>query len=288
LRSLIRRIVLLSLLISFLPAVQCCGDAAQSGLTVVATHPWIALLANFIGGKNVTVISIREWNSEGTVVQAGKGRTIKSLPFGAPVRALDAGDARDAGLTASPELRCLYTEFPMRGDNMDAMLSDPSVLPFVAQRVLTALSGWDPQGYPYYQRRLAEFQARLFGAVLSGQQVLRGVPVYDLSGASGALLKASGCSVRSPTPEQLAEWSKGRYAGLKEVLASNWEDGVVTVMDGVTPRALLKFISGRPGTFRFGRPAPGQDYTAFLHDQYIALWQMVSAQQKTLNNKTKK
>ena len=263
---------------------------SPGAVTVAATHPWIALLAGFIGGKNVTVLPLLSWNSEGAVVQSDRGRALKSLTKDAMVLALDAGDARNAGLDNSvyPNLRCLYTAFPIRGSSVDAMLSDPSVLPFVAQRVLTALSHWDPSGYPYYQRRLAEFQARLFGAVLSGQQVLRGVTVYNLSGASGALLRASGCKVMDPAPDQLAEWGKGRYSGLKEIIASNWEHGVATVTDGLTPRPLLKFLSGRPGTFLFGRPAADQDYTAFLHDQYIALWQMVSARQKALNDNAKK
>ena len=93
---------------------------------------------------------------------------------------------------------------------IDAALSDPSVLPFVAQRVLTVLADWDPANYPYYQRRLAEFQARLSGSVLAGRQILRDIPVYDLTGYSGALLEAAGCRIERPASADWAAWNKGK------------------------------------------------------------------------------
>ena len=253
-------------------------------MTIAATQPWISLLASFIGGNNVSVISLLEWDAEGSVVPADRGRTLKNLEREARVMVLDLEDARNARLDESsyPNLWRLYDVFPARGTDADAVLTDPSVLPFVAQRVLTALSHWDPDSYPYYQRRLAEFQARLFGAVLSGQQVLRGVGVYDLSGSSGALLKAAGCRIEVPDPAQLSEWAKGRVSGLKEMVSAKWAEGVVTVADGATPKSVLRSLQGGAGVFRFERPTLDRDYPAFLHDQYLALWQTVSARKKVL------
>ena len=285
-RGDLRKFLGRTLFLFFLMAAS--GRGAADSISVATANPWISLLVGFIGGKNVTIIPLREWGPDGGFVYADKGRTLKSLPHDAMIIALDAKEAGDVGIEKYPNLYRLYERFPVIENDIDAMLSDPSVLPFVAQRVLMALSQWDVPGYPYYQRRLAEFQARLFGAVMSGQQVLRGATVCNLSGSSGALLKASGCLIMTPEPERLVEWGKGRYAGLKELVSENWENGVVTITDGATPRAVQKFLNGRPGTFRFDRPALNQDYTAFLHDQYIALWQMVSARRKILNDRAKK
>ena len=259
------------------------AGAETEKLDVTVTQPWLALIVSFIGGANVTVASLQDWNSEGDLVRAGRGRKLTAAPpqEDARIMALDPEDARRAGLKMGvgeqKGLRFLYDPFPIRADNIDASLSDPSVLPFVAQRALTVLSGWDPANYPYYQRRLAEFQARLSSSVLAGRQVLRDVPVCDLSGASGALLQAAGCKIRRPDPQHLTAWGKGGTAGLREYLEARRAEGVMVVMDGGTPKALRRHLSGRPGVFRFERPRPDQDYPAFLHDQYISLWQTLTA-----------
>ena len=195
--------LLIPLLLFF---VICPLKARAEKLQVTVTQPWLALIASFIGGSNVEVTSLQVWNSEGELIRSN-GKALRNLPPDNHIIALDAGDAADAGLKEKEfsNLRCLYAPFPVPAAEMDASLSDPSVLPFVAQRLLTALSAWDPSNYPYYQRRLAEFQARLSSSVLAGQQVLRGMSVCDLSGSSGYLLQAACCKIEHPGPERMAE-----------------------------------------------------------------------------------
>ena len=186
-------------------------------LNVAVTHPWLALLASFVGGPEVNVIPLRIWNDKGDLVLADKGSVLRELEDGTKIIALDSNDANEAGLNASKKkftLRCLYSPFPAKISS----LYDPSVIPFVAQRVLTALSEWDAQNYPFYQRRLAEFQARLSSSVLVGQ-VLREATICDMSGSSGILLQAAGCTVERP--KELEQWMKGNFAGLREYLDSN-------------------------------------------------------------------
>lgn len=245
---------------------------AWAGLEVTATQPWLALLGSFVGGTNVSVNSLQEWNADGDLVPV-RGR--RSPPKDARIIALDQEDAERAGLKGHyPNLRPLYTPFPIAASRRDAALSDPSVLPFVAQRVLIALSEWDPANYPYYQRRLAEFQARLSSSILAGQQVLRGVSVLDLSAFSGALLRAAGCKIERPDPQQAEALAKGNVKGL--------EGGeLMVVLDSSTPKALRRALNGRPGTFFFERPPMTGDYPAFLHDQYLALWQRITLKAPT-------
>ncbi len=263
----------LLLLFSFLLTLPFRAEA--EALDVVVTLPWLALLTSFIGGPNVAVVPLLEWNPNGDAVPAARGRTLRSLSRDARIMALDSDDAHRVRLDAGKfsNFRALYLPFPIEAPQIDAALSDPSVLPFVAQRVLTVLADWDPANYPYYQRRLAEFQARLSGSVLAGRQILRDIPVYDLTGYSGALLKAAGCRIERPASADWAAWSRGKEQELLiQELDRRKEEKVTTVMDGGTPKALRRLLESRPEVFSFGRPPLSQDYPAFLHDQYISLW----------------
>ncbi len=268
--------ITLPLLVLLLVFARPC-TAWPAVLSVTVTHPWLALIASFIGGSNVEVSSLQEWNAEGELVRP-TAKALRALTKDAHIIALDSGDAADAGLKKEDfsNLRCLYAPFPITSSAVDASLSDPSVLPFVAQRLLTAFSAWDPSNYPYYQRRLAEFQARLSGSVLAGQQVLRGMAVCDLTGTSGALLQAACCKIERPGPEQLAELGKS-FAVLRDFLNKKREEGVIIVADGGTPRPLRRALAGQAGVLFLQRPPLTQDYPTFLHEQYISLWQTITA-----------
>ena len=130
------------------------GANADDKLNVSVTHPWLALLVSFIGGPEVNVTAIRIWNDKGDLVMAERGKTLREIPDGTKIIALDENDAKDSGIKSAKKftVKYLYSPFPVSTNS----LYDPSVIPFVAQRVLTALSEWDSQNYPYYQRRLAE------------------------------------------------------------------------------------------------------------------------------------
>lgn len=243
-------------------------------LNIAVSHPWLALLVSFIGGPEVSVTPLRIWNANGDLVLAERGKVLRELPEGTRVIALDENDASDAGIFggrrkfAESMVKCLYSPFPAKVN----ALADPSVIPFVAQRVLAALSEWDSQNYPYYQRRLAEFQARMSSSILVGQ-VLKDVTVCDMSGSAGILLQAAGCRV--VRPEGLENWENGNFAGLREYLDENKAKNITTLMDDDTPPALKRFLAGRSDVFHWVRPSLDSDYPSFLHEQYISLWQKI-------------
>ena len=243
-------------------------------LNIAVSHPWLALLASFIGGVEVNVTPVRIWNDKGDLVLAERGKVLRELPDDTRIIALDENDAKAAGILygrrkfAAGSVKCLYSPFPAKVN----ALADPSVIPFVAQRVLAALSEWDAQNYPYYQRRLAEFQARMSSSILVGQ-VLKDVTVCDMSGSAGILLQAAGCRV--VRPESLENWEKGNFAGLREYLDENKAKNITTLIDDDTPPALRKFLAGRSDVFHWERPSLESDYPSFLHEQYISLWQKI-------------
>ena len=259
-----KSLIILSIILIF-SKVGYCDEA----LEIAVTHPWLALLASFIGGAEVQVKPIRIWNNDGDLILNEKGKILRELENDSKVVALDENDAAATGLKQQNfNVKYLYTPFPV---NMTDLF-DPSVIPFVAQRILTVLSEWDAQNYPYYQRRLAEFQARLSGSILVGQ-VLKDLTVSDLGGSCGVLLRAAGCKVERPEAEILDNWKK-----LRDYIEQKKAEGITIVYDDDTPKAIKKYLAGKKFAFHWKRPE--RDYPTFLHEQYISLWQFQSTQKR--------
>ncbi len=274
-----RRTATLCLGLLFL-SVSPAAASAASTLNITVTSPWLVLLTHFIGGINVKVASILDWNDDGEPVRRIQIRSLRNLPPDSLIMAFDHRDAKGLGLPYGQykNYRSLYDEMPLDPTKLDAFMSDPSVVPFIAQRVLTVLADWDPSGYPYYQRRLAEFQARLYSSVLAGRQVLKDQPVYDLTGHSHAFLQAAGCRLTRPTKEEWAAWSTWKEIDqLKAVVADKIENKIAVVVDYSTPGAIRSTLVANSAVFLMPRPRFDQDYPAFMHDQYISLWTKITS-----------
>ena len=274
-----RLIAVVSIIFFTFSGVSFCDEK----INITVTHPWLALLASFIGGAEVNVTPLRIWNKNGDLALSDRGRTLRELASGAKVIALDKNDAEEAGINDRNKdkfsVKYLYSPFPISYN----ALYDPSVIPFVAQRVLNALSEWDVKNYPYYQRRLAEFQARLSSSVLVGQ-VLKDISVCDLTGSAGVLLKAAGCKVNRP--ENFSEWQKGSLSGFREYLDSQKSEGSIILIDDDTPANIARSLARRSDVYKWERPPLDIDYPAFLYEQYISLWQKITA--KPLPGRNKK
>lgn len=277
-RHLLKRSRTFLLCLVFLLVLSAGAQAAALNVTV--TSPWLALLVNFVGGVNVSVTSIQEWNEDGELVRRIRARNLQNMP---PETLLMAFDFRDAGGLGLPfaqykNYRPLYRELPLAEEKIDSSLSDPSVVPFIAQRVLTVLAAWDPTGYPYYQRRLAEFQTRLYSSVLAGRQVLKDQPIYDLTGYSSPLLQAAGCKLTRPSEEDWALWSSWKDMDrLRAAVTECVDNKVAVVLDYSTPKAIRSTLVPAFPVFFCARPKLDQDYPAFLHDQYLSLWSKITS-----------
>ena len=242
-------------------------------LKVYVTHQWLAVLANFIGSTEVEIIPLKIWNADGVLINSEKGRFIKELNQDSKIMAFDNDDLKTLGLESRnyKSLRLLYSKkIPVEINK----IIDPSVMPFIAQRVLTILSEWTPNNYPVYQRRLAEFQARLSSTMLAGQ-VMKNSIICDMSIYSGVLMQAAGCKIIKPSSEDFTRWQNGNYANLREYAEKLNSQGIIILMDLWTPKLIKKYLSGRKNVFIWESPEPNQDYPSFLHEQYISLWQKI-------------
>ena len=244
----------------------------ETKIEIIVTDMWLSMLTSFIGGSEVNVIPIKIWNSNGDLILSDRGRNLRELDSGSKIIALDEKEAKSIKGLEKFKIKFLYSNFPVDS----SLVIDPSVLPFVAQRILTALSEWDRANYPYYQRRLAEFQARLSGAVLVGQ-VLKDVTICNFGGSCGILLQATGCKIECPDKENFERWSKANFIGLRDYLDSMSAKNIITVYDDDIPGVLRKYLAARSDTFHWSRPAEGVDYPTFINEQYISLWQKTRA-----------
>ncbi|MBP9027671.1 MAG: hypothetical protein KBF46_00275 [Aminivibrio sp.] len=257
--------VLFSLFLLLVPA-----SPAHSWELYVSS-PWLSTIARFIGGVNVSVKAVQEWNEEGIPIRKIRSRNI---PANSRIVALDAFEATSLGLDEKrfTGLFMLYGTVPFDRTRADYHFSDPSVLPFIAQRVLTALSQFDPGNYSYYQRRLSEFQTRLDSTVLVGRQLLKDYPVFDLSGGFSSMLSAAGCTLL-PGDEKVKTWSRGEdLQSLQAAVSDAVKRRIPVIVDPSTPKPVREALKGNKDVLFQGRPGQEQDLLLFFHDQFLLLW----------------
>ncbi|SMG10836.1 hypothetical protein [Dethiosulfovibrio salsuginis] len=252
--------------------------AAEARWNIAVTNPWLAALVAFIGGVNVKVVPLSGWNKEGEIVKFRE----KDLDATKKAMAMDRKEIKSfrGSLGESARVEILYRDFP-DSQNLAQVFSDPGTLPFIGQRVLVAMADLDPQGYEYYQRRLAEFQSRLDSTVSMGRKLLAGASILDLSGSQDRLFRATGCTVthddgkvRAMVDEVLTKKrAKERDRALGELIRS---------MEGYDA-LLLDYRSGLqlslpPGAYPIVVVRPldvDVDPVSALYDRYLAVWNVL-------------
>lgn len=248
-----------------------------SAWDIWTTSPWLALVTRFIGGVFVTVHPIEIWNDDGA---SSRKIQTRSIPKTARIIALDTAEAARLGLNSKEwaELAVLYQSAPFDKKRSDFFFADPSALPFIAQKIFTALSRFDPGNYPYYQRRLAEFQTRLDSTVIVGRRLLSGAPLIYLGGNFSGMLTAAGCSLLPVDDTLRSSWERGEEL---EKLHSLLEDAlgkrVLVLVDGSSSKKLKDALRNNKEILFLGRPPLDQDLLLFFHDQYILLWNRLAA-----------
>lgn len=243
---------------------------------VWTTTPWLALVTRFIGGVFVTVRPIEFWDEEGQVVRKVKTRAI---PKDVRIIALDSEEASRLGLNQKEwtALAPLYRTAPFDKKRLDYFFADPSSLPFIAQKVFTVLSQFDPSNYPYYQRRLSEFQTRLDSTVIVGRRLLSGSVFIYIGGNFSGMLTAAGCSMEAidESLKELWEQEKG-LDSLSAILGDALGRRIPVIVD-TSSKKLKDSLRNNKEVLFLEKPALDQDILLFFHDQYILLWNRLAA-----------
>ena len=245
--------------------------ARTFAIEIVTVSPWVAVLTHFIGGIKVNVTSLIAWDN-GRVSRA-KIRSVINPDTN--IIALDSSEIIRIGLDEKNyrNVRFLYENAPFDESESDKYFGDPSVLPFIAQRLLPVLSSLDPENFSYYQRRLAEFQTRLSSTTLAGRNLLKGQKVLDLTFSSSYFLMAAGCDILRPDEEDIEAWSRQKQIEiLSELVVTSQKENRLVIIDAATPKSIRTALSTFPNIISLSRPPLDQDFLAFLHGQYLIIW----------------
>lgn len=229
------------------------------------------MVTRFIGGVQANVHPLSVWDEHNSV-----RKTRSKIPAGAVVVAVNAEDAASilGGKNLGKYSVCLlFDGFHMVGASIDENFLDPAALPFIGLRTLEILSASDPANYDYYQRRLAEFQARLDSTVTVGRNMIGESVVLDLSWRYGRWIQAAAGRVIRPPDKVKKEWGRGLEmdvldAALEEARSQKW----IIVGDPWTPEPVRKRSEKISGFIVMPAPKMEGDMILFLYDLYLQIW----------------
>ena len=243
-------------------------------MDIITVSPWVAVLSRFIGGIKVNVTSLTTWDDN----RVSRSRIRNLIKTDSNIIALYSSEIIKIGLDEKDykNIRFLYDNAPFDDSESDKYFGDPSVLPFIAQRLLPVLSSLDPENFSYYQRRLAEFQTRLSSTILAGRNLLKGQKVLDLTCSSGYFLTAAGCDVLKHDVGEIEAWIQlKQIEKLNELITNSQKEKRIVIIDAATPKTIQTALSTFPNIVVLHRPPLDHDFLAFLHDQYLVIWNAV-------------
>jgi hypothetical protein len=239
--------------------------------SVYASQPWLGAMASFIVGTTMKVRSASTWDSSGAL-------RARKIPQNSTAIALDPLDAARFNLDRNQkELHVLYDNLPIENTRRGPLPFDPSVLPFLSQRLLIVLCELSPDNYSFYQRRLAEFQSRLESTVEVGRSLIHDIPVLDLTGAvSPWVMAACGKAVRPPESLWNSWIGNTRTPDLVLAVKEAENRGWWILMDAWTPAPVRTRVFSQRIVL-ISPPGSDYDFFPYLHDIYLQIWSTAAA-----------
>ena len=260
----------------FLCAICAIAGAAEAPPVIYASVPWLAGVTRFIVGTTADIREASLWNASGAL------QIPKKLPQGARIVALDPIDASRFGMARGEAgLYLLYENLPIEERERGMLPFNPSVLPFLSQRLLKVLCEIKPDNYSFYQRRLAEFQSRLESTVEVGRSLIGEISALDLSGSVSPWVRAAcGHTVRPPRELWEAWTGNTRTPDLALAVKEAESRGWWIITDPWTPPQIKTRISASPRLISVTLPQTGWEFFDYLHAIYLEIWTAVEAPRK--------
>jgi hypothetical protein len=244
------------------------GEEEKPQIWVV--NPWIYHVASFIGGEEVSVHPLLDW--EGQALFSEKN----FIPPGGFVLALDQKEADKIPLAYELQnFRSLFRDIPVLRGKTNPMYLDPPTMSLLGQKVLITLASLFPQHYIYFQRNLAEFESRLESTVDIGRKMLHPVGIVNFSGSYALWIRAASLQEIRPSPEKMSRILKeeGNLL-LGQTLETSLEKGHVVVTDESMPLEIQEIVKQqRNGIVLLLPPLleDSGDFFLFLYEQYLAI-----------------
>ena len=258
-----------TLVLSLVILSSLCAGRIEA-LDIWVTDPWLAMLTRFIGGVQVTVHPIITWDERGQPVKARTSPPARGVVFS--VMKGEGVPLLGKGLEEKYSTFYLFERSPC-SSGLDESFLDPATLPFIGLRTLQVLSISEPGDFEYFQRRLAEFQARLDSTVIVGKNMIGDKTVLDLCWKYGRWLQAiSGETVRPPADVK-DKWSRSQALDVLETaLGEAGRHGWVIVIDPWTPATVRERLEGSKRVVELSPPRSEDDIILFLYDHCLKIW----------------
>ncbi|MDR1481378.1 MAG: hypothetical protein LBI74_01995 [Synergistaceae bacterium] len=251
-------------------AVEC--SAAEKTIKIQTTLPWLESMARFIVGATAEINSISWWTDAGTL------RSPRRIARDMPTIALDPRDAVSFGFK-NGGVSLLYENLPVSDGSKGEIPFDPSILPFLSQRMLIVLSRLLPDNYPFFQRKLAEFQSRLESTLEVGRSLIGDVHILDLTGAISPWIRAADDGAVRPPEDLWAAWSDGkRTEELVKVIEEANKRTWWILTDAWTPAPVRARTQSMAMSIVISPPPRDYAFFSYLHDIYLEIWAASTAQ----------
>lgn len=242
------------------------------------TSPWLYEITNFITGGKSGVRCLSIWDSSGevSIVASPKGEEV--------VIALNPKEASLFKISRNSRLHLLYESLSIPVNQTRSLFYDPAVIPLIAQNVMKVMAKEDSQNYAYYQRRLAELQARIESTTDVGKHLLKNKKIMDFTVSQGVWVRAAVQEPVRPPDEVWNSWLNGDFnslqAALNEAKRRNW----IVILDPWTPLAIRSQAVMYDNTLIL--PLPSKDISYFLHlnNIYLSIWNKIKASSTELKN----
>lgn len=258
----------------------CLLAAPASAANFAVTSPWVYNIASFIAGDNKNVRPLSVWNADGNAA------FVSSPRGGEYIIALDSKDAVRLRISLkNKRLFLLYENIPVTEGLVRTAFYDPATLPFIAQKVMKAMSAADSSRYSYYQRRLAEFQSRIESTLDVGKHLLGKAKILDLTGAQGEWVRSAVPGAVRPPKAVWQGWLDGDSEALRAALDEAARRKWLILLDPWTPAVIRTEASPYPFRLTLSPPSMKQDYFLHLHEIFLAINSKIK--QHAANNNVK-
>jgi DNA-binding transcriptional MerR regulator len=130
----------------------------------------------------------------------------------------------------------------------------------------------DSKNYVYYQRRLAELQARIESANDVGKHLLKNKKIMDLTASQGVWVRSVAEDTIRPPEEVWDKWLAGDTKSLKAALDEAKRRNWTVMVDSWTSTVIKSLVLDFDNSVLLPAPTKGESYFTHLNNIYLSIW----------------
>lgn len=239
---------------------------SAANVDYAVTTPWLCEITNFIVGGRSQVRCLSVWDNNGEL------SIVRSPKAEEEVIVLNSKEVSQFKLSNNKRLHVLYKTLSVSEHKTRSLYYDPAIVPLIAQNVMKIVANKDRENYAYYQRRLAELQARIESTNDVGRHLLKDKKILDLTASQGVWIRSVSKETVIPPKEIWDKWSIGDTKSLRAALAESKRRGLVVILDPWTTNTIKLLASEQDNTVLLPAPTIEDSYFTHLNNIYMYIW----------------